>query len=64
METTKRVMTPEEVAKELGVSRDLVYRQVRSGAIPSKKVGDLYLIPVAAFEEWLKNTKAPQEAKN
>ena len=53
MRDKPRVFTVEQVAKELGVSRNLIYRQVKSGVIPSVKVGDRYLIPVLAFERWL-----------
>jgi excisionase family DNA binding protein len=53
MQDKPRVFTVEQVAKELGVSRNLIYRQVKSGVIPSVKVGDRYLIPVLAFERWL-----------
>jgi excisionase family DNA binding protein len=49
----KRVLTPEEVALELNVSRNLIYRQLRRGEIPHVKVGDLYLISRVAFDEWL-----------
>jgi excisionase family DNA binding protein len=49
----KRVLTPEEVAQELNVSRNLVYRQLRRGEIPHVKVGDLYLISRVAFDKWL-----------
>jgi len=47
----KRVLTPEEVAEELNVSRNLVYRQLRAGVIPHLKLGDKYLISRATLEK-------------
>jgi excisionase family DNA binding protein len=49
----KKVLTPEEVAKELNVSRNLIYRQLRAGVIPHLKLGDLYLISRATLEKLL-----------
>jgi excisionase family DNA binding protein len=49
----KKVLTPKEVAKELNVSRNLIYRQLRAGAIPHLKLGDLYLISRATLEKIL-----------
>ncbi len=49
----KTVLTPYEVAAKLGISLPLTYKQLRSGTIPSVKVGDRYLIPQAAFDKWL-----------
>jgi excisionase family DNA binding protein len=53
MDTEKRVLTVEELARELGISRNLAYKQVREGKIFSIKCGDRYLIPVAALEKLL-----------
>ena len=47
----KRVLTPEEVAEVLNVSRNLVYRQLRTGAIPHLKLGDKYLVSRATLEK-------------
>jgi len=49
----KKVLTPEELAEELNVSRNLVYRQLRAGVIPHLKLGDLYLISRATLEKLL-----------
>jgi excisionase family DNA binding protein len=57
MENGKRVLTPEQVANELGISRNLVYRQIKSGIIPSVKVGTRYLISIIAFEKWLSSSQ-------
>ena len=53
VEVEKRVLTVEELAKELRISKNLAYRQVREGKVYSVKCGDRYLIPMKAFEEFL-----------
>jgi excisionase family DNA binding protein len=53
MEGDKKVLTVKEFAKELRVSPNLIYRQVRSGKIYSIKCGDLYLIPMKTLEQLL-----------
>ena len=53
MEAEKRILTVEELAKELRISRSLAYRQVREGKIYSIKCGDRYLIPVRSLEQLL-----------
>lgn len=53
METERKVLTVEELADELRISKNLAYRQVREGKIYSIKCGDRYLIPRKALEELL-----------
>lgn len=53
MEAEKKVLTVEELAKELRISKSLAYRQVREGKIYSIKCGDRYLIPRRSLEELL-----------
>jgi len=53
MEKEKKVLTVEELAKELRISKNLAYRQVREGKIYSIKCGDRYLIPRRSLEELL-----------
>jgi excisionase family DNA binding protein len=53
VETEKKVLTVEELAKELRICRNLAYRQVREGKIHSIKCGDRYLIPRRSLEELL-----------
>ncbi len=53
MNDVKKVLSVDDVAKELGLNRNTIYRQVRAGLIPSVKVGDRYLIPRSAFDKWL-----------
>lgn len=60
VETEKKVLTVEELAKELRISRNLAYRQVREGKIYSVKCGDRYLVPVRSLEELLSGTQRLQ----
>jgi len=53
MDRGKMVLTVDELAKELGISRNLAYRQVREGKIYSIKCGDRYLIPIKTLEKLL-----------
>jgi len=53
VDNEKKVLTPEELARELGVSRNLIYRQLRGGVIPHLKLGDKYLISRATLEKLL-----------
>ena len=53
MANEKKVLTVEELAKELGISKGLAYRQVRQGKIYSIKCGDRYVIPVKSLEKLL-----------
>lgn len=53
MPNEKKVLTVEELAKELGISKSLAYREVRQGKIYSIKCGDRYLIPVKSLERLL-----------
>jgi excisionase family DNA binding protein len=53
MAEEKKVLTVEELARELGICKSLAYRQVRAGKIYSIKCGDRYLIPVKSLEKLL-----------
>jgi excisionase family DNA binding protein len=44
----------EETAAVLGVHPNTVKKFVRSGELPSRRLGDRWLIPVAALEDWLR----------
>jgi excisionase family DNA binding protein len=39
----------------LGTSRATIYAGLRSGKIPSRRIGKKFIIPRAAIEEWLKS---------
>ena len=51
----KVVLTVEECAKYLGISRPQAYLGVHRGEIPSIRVGKRILIPVVALEKMLAN---------
>ncbi len=53
----KRILTPEDIAQELGICRKSVYTMLKKGEIPHVKCGDRYLIPAAAFSKWLECSK-------
>lgn len=45
--------TVDDVAALLGIARGKAYEHVRSGAIPSIRMGKRYLIPRERFHAWL-----------
>lgn len=49
--------TVEEVAALLGIARNNAYEHVRSGDIPSIRMGRRYLIPRERFHAWLNGTQ-------
>jgi excisionase family DNA binding protein len=49
----RRTMGVDEVAKILGIGRDLAYDACIRGEIPSFKIGKRILIPTAAVERML-----------
>ncbi len=58
-------MRVSEVAKELSLSDQTVRTLIRSGAIsPSLRIGGLFLVPKATFENYLKRAtvNAPERA--
>jgi len=53
MKENEFVMSVDQLAKHLNISRSLAYEGVRSGQIPSFKVGNLYRIPKAKLNALL-----------
>lgn len=51
-------LTVEEFAAAVGISRNLAYDGVRSGAVPHIRVGRRILIPRIAVERWLSRAVA------
>jgi excisionase family DNA binding protein len=45
--------SPSEIAQMYGISRDLLYAYMRSGALPSVKVGGRRIIRIADMEAFL-----------
>lgn len=48
-----KILTVEEAGRELGISRGLAYEGVRTGAIPSVRIGRRLLVPRAALDRLL-----------
>lgn len=53
----KEVLTIEETAQLLGISRNSAYEAVRRGEIPVIRIGRRCLVPRVAFEELLASVK-------
>ena len=51
-------LTVEEAAKALGIGRGLAYEGVRTGKIPSVRIGRRVLVPRAALERVLADAAA------
>lgn len=56
----RRAWALDEVASQLGVSYTAVYRAVRSGQLPARKLGGRWLVSDTALAEWL----TPNEEEN
>lgn len=52
-ETTRRVLTVEEAARILGISRSACYRAVHAGELPSLSLGRRLVIPRVRLLELL-----------
>lgn len=48
----------EELAKELGISRQSAYAALRNNTIPHIRLGKRYVLPRAAIAEWFRNPAA------
>ena len=55
-------LTPKEACRLLGLSRGLMYEAIRTGQIPSIRIGRRILIPRAALERLLENPKSANAA--
>lgn len=51
------VLTPEQVAEALGISRKSVYRLLRERTIGSKHIGTKYLIPKRCLVDYLESAR-------
>lgn len=51
------VLTPEQVAEALGISRKSVYRLLRERTIGSKRIGTKYLIPKRCLVDYLESAR-------
>lgn len=53
----KEFYTIEEVMAILQLSRQTVYRYVRSGKLPAYKIGKWYRVKVSDFDSFIKESK-------
>jgi excisionase family DNA binding protein len=53
MPTERQTLKIEEAAKVLGISRNTAYDAVKSGQLPTVKIGRRFLVPKAALERML-----------
>jgi len=44
----------DELAHEIGISRQAAYAALRRGVIPSIRIGKRFVVPRAAIAEWLR----------
>ena len=49
----RRTLSVQEAGRALGISRGTAYAQVKTGAIPTIKLGKRLLVPKAAFDKLL-----------
>lgn len=52
-----RFLTPEEIAEDLRVSLEAVYRWLRLGILPGKKFGSLWRIRTEDYEAFVAPTQ-------
>jgi excisionase family DNA binding protein len=53
------LLKPVEAADELQVSRAQTYRMIKSGEIPSVKVGAQLRVPSAGLQDWVTKQATP-----
>ncbi len=52
-DTSRLVFSVEEARKQLGLSKGLMYEAIRTGQVPSVRIGRRILIPRRALEQML-----------
>ena len=62
MSDAKLTFTVDQAAKELGISRSLAYEAVRTGQIPSLKIGRRFLVPRVQLAAMLAGTHIKETA--
>jgi excisionase family DNA binding protein len=55
----KLALKPQEAAKALGLSRTATYAALRSGELPSCRIGRRILVPVSALDALLADCRSP-----
>lgn len=57
-DSDRKTLTVEEAAKELGLGKNAAYEGVRSGQIPSVRIGRRILVPKVALHRMLNGEAA------
>ena len=57
----RKTYTVAEAARVLGIGRTSAYEAVRTGRIPTLRIGKRVLVPIVALERLLANADAPTE---
>ena len=57
---TKEIMTPREAAEYLSIHVRTIYRLVKNGEIPCRKVGGSWRFKKYALDEWLSGRDNPE----
>ena len=55
----RTVVTVEDVARLLGISRSAAYEAAQRGEFPVRRVGRRLLVPVPALKRWLGDEPSP-----
>jgi len=63
MEEERLTLTVEETAKLLGIGRQLAYEMVKTGDIPSIRLGKRVLVPRRALEKLLEQPNVIRASK-
>jgi len=63
MEAVKEIMTPEQVADYLQLSKDTVYRYIREGKLTASRLGRNYRVPRENVDLFLLATSTSQAAR-
>src|SRR5215813_11501065 len=61
MERTREVMTPEQAADYLQVSRETIYRYIREGKLIASKLGRAYRVPKRSLDLLLWKTRTRED---
>ena len=61
--TERKTVTVEEAARMLGVGRNTAYEAVRTGELPSLRIGRRIVVPVRALERLLDSAGRNDDAK-
>lgn len=48
-------ITPQEISTVLGIGSNAAYELIKTEGFPSIPIGERYIVPRAAFENWVSN---------